>query len=125
VTHDTELAAARGDFHFPIESAAICAEADCGRVFAIEVRSSSDGAHRCPACGGAHFIMIDAALKAGGESRELLVQRIVKLEDAMLKILGAYDLFLDRPRPVRKVELERNLRRTIDDAKELFKEEGD
>lgn len=71
---DTDLAAQRGDFHFPISRAALCGEADCGTVFEVGVRSASDGAHRCPACGGSHFILIEAALSASGA-------RIQKLEN--------------------------------------------
>lgn len=81
MTHDTEVAAARGEFHFHVSRAALCGEPTCGAVFALAVRSASDGAHRCPACGGAQFIPIEAALAAVGA-------RAAKLERAVRWALG-------------------------------------
>ncbi len=81
MTHDTEVAAARGEFHFPVRHAALCGEPECGTVFSVGVRSSSDGAHRCPACGSEHFILIEPALTAVGA-------RVAKLERAVRWALG-------------------------------------
>lgn len=81
MTHDTEVAAVRGEFHFPGDRAALCAEPECGAMFNAVVRSASDGAIRCPACGGAHFILIEPALAAVGA-------RAAKLERAIRWALG-------------------------------------
>lgn len=77
----TDDAAIQGDFHFHVSRAALCGETECGTVFSLPVRSSSDGAHRCPACGGTQFILIESALKAVGA-------RATKLENAVRWALG-------------------------------------
>lgn len=87
MTHDTEVAAARGEFHFQVSRAALCAEPECGTVFALPVRSSSDGAHRCPACGGAHFILIEAALQASGVAKDQMEQRMAAVENILLDLI--------------------------------------
>lgn len=88
MTHDTEVAAERGEFHFPLDRAALCAEPECNRVFALPVRSSSDGRHCCPACGGSHFIQLDGALRASGETRQMLMDRVESVEGALARLVA-------------------------------------
>lgn len=79
----TDDAALQGEFHFPLNRAALCAESKCSEVFAIPVRSSSDGVHRCPSCGGAQFILLEAALNASAKARATAERVIQAVKEAI------------------------------------------
>ena len=83
MTYDTDSAALRGEFHFSLSEAALCAEQACEEVFSVSVRSSSDGAHRCPKCGGSQFIMLGAALAANAIARQKAERVIAAVKEAL------------------------------------------